>query len=136
MPDDLQVGPVRVPAEAMRVLLSRSGGPGGQNVNKVSSKVDLRVDLGRVEGLTDGQRARLVAASRLDGDGCIQIVAQRHRDQLVNLEEARERLALAIAAARPEPRRRRPTRPSRGARERRLEEKRRNSERKRDRRGD
>ena len=120
----------------MRVLFSRSGGPGGQNVNKVSSKVDLRVDLNRVEGLTEGQRARLIAASRLDGDGCIQIVAQRHRDQLVNLEEACERLALAIAAARPEPRRRRATRPSRGAKERRLEEKRRNSERKRDRKGD
>jgi ribosome-associated protein len=128
MPDALHVAPgVVVPPDAITVTAVRSSGPGGQNVNKVSSKVELRVELARIEGLRETARARLRAAAgrRLLPGDVLMIASQRTRDQHRNLEDARGRLAEMIAAALPEPRRRRPTRPSAGAREKRLTEKKR-----------
>jgi ribosome-associated protein len=101
-------------------------------VNKVASKVDVRVDLAAVAGLDAGARARLLAlcAHRLDGDGKLQVVSQKTRDQGRNLEDAYDKIRLLVAKAMIAPRIRRPTRPSRGAVRRRLEDKRQAKERK------
>lgn len=135
--DDLSVSPtVTIPARELRWSASRSGGPGGQNVNKVSSKVDLRFDLEASEALTDAQKSRLRAAARnrLDEDGAIQIVVQDTRDQQKNLELARARLAELIRKSIVVPKARKKTRPSLGAKRRRLNDKKRVGDKKRDRR--
>ncbi len=134
--DDLRVNAtVTLPARELSFRAVRSGGPGGQNVNKVASKVDLRFDLAGSAALTGTQKTRLraLAKSRLDPDGAIQIVAEDTRDQQQNLELARERLAALVRAALVVPKRRKPTKPTRGSRERRLAEKKRTSDKKRDR---
>ena len=105
----------------------RASGPGGQNVNKVSSAVQLRFDVVNSPSLSEPVRARLIrlAGNRISGEGILIIEARRHRSQALNRRDARERLiALIRRAARP-PRPRRKTRPTRAARARRLEVKRR-----------
>jgi len=134
MSDAIHVAPgVTIPAAALEMRAVRSSGPGGQNVNKVASKILLRVELARIEGLAPDARERLeaLAASRLDAEGRLLITAQRFRDQPRNLEDAREKLRALVARAREQPRKRRPTRASAAARERRLEAKRREAQRKR-----
>jgi ribosome-associated protein len=118
---------VRVPATALTMRAVRASGPGGQNVNKVASKVDLRVDLDAIEGLADSARARLqaLAGRRLDAEGRLQITSQTTRDQTRNLEDAREKVRMLVAAALREPKRRRPSRPTAAARERRIQSKKR-----------
>ena len=118
---------VRVPARALTMRAVRSSGPGGQNVNKVASKIDLRVDLDAIEGLSDRAQARLrsLALNRLDAEGRLVVTSQESRDQSRNLEIAREKVRRLVAAALREPRTRRATRPSAAARERRLEGKKR-----------
>jgi ribosome-associated protein len=131
MTEALVVRPgVVVPAEAMRLHAVRSSGPGGQNVNKVASKVELRVDLQRIEGLDAGARARLrsIVAGALDADGWLLVTSQRTRDQRANLEDAREKVRAAVLAAMVRPKPRRKTKPSRGSVERRLGEKKRRGE--------
>jgi ribosome-associated protein len=124
---------VRVPASALTMRAVRASGPGGQNVNKVASKIDLRVDLDAIEGLTDAARHRLrvLAGRRLDADGRLQITSQVTRDQTRNLEDAREKVRALVAAALREPKRRRASRPTKAARERRIESKKRRSTTKR-----
>lgn len=112
---------------------ARSGGPGGQNVNKVNSKAIARIALERIEGLSDAERERAfnLLANRTTEAGELVVQADNERDQPKNREAALERLvALVIGAARL-PKRRRPTKPTRASRERRLESKRIRSERKR-----
>jgi ribosome-associated protein len=121
---------VRVPPAAVRMRAVRASGPGGQNVNKVASKVDLRVDLDAIEGLADAarQRLRALARHRLDAEGRLWITSQATRDQGRNLEDARDKIRALVTAALVEPKRRRPSRPSAAARERRLESKKRRGE--------
>ncbi|MFI6265700.1 alternative ribosome rescue aminoacyl-tRNA hydrolase ArfB [Micromonospora sp. NPDC051006] len=127
-----------VPAAELRERFSRSSGPGGQGVNTADSRVELSFDLAGSPSMPESLRAR--ALSRLGGrlvDGVLTIAASEHRAQLANREAARERLAsLLREAVAPPPPPRRPTRPSRGAKERRLAEKKRQSQRKRERRVD
>jgi ribosome-associated protein len=116
---------VRVPPAALTVRAARASGPGGQNVNKVATKIDLRVELDGIEGLTEVALARLqlLAANRLDAEGRLVVTSQVTRNQARNLEDARARVADLIRSALIVPRRRRPTRPTMGARRRRLDDK-------------
>ncbi len=125
--------PVVIPADCVSWRAVRSGGPGGQNVNKVASKVELRVDVGGITGLTESARGRLAAlcAGKLDSSGRILVTSQRTRDQSKNLEDAREKVAELVRLSLVIPKRRRATRPSAGSRERRIDSKKREGEKKR-----
>lgn len=130
---------VTIPADELSLAFSRSGGPGGQNVNKVASKVELRWTPATTRALTADDRALVVGklAGRLTTDGELIVVSSLTRDQIVNRGDAEEKLAAIVRAALVRPKARKKTKPSRGAKERRLKAKRARSEVKRGRgRGD
>ena len=127
-----------VPESAFAIKAVRSSGPGGQNVNKVASKVELRVDLRAIEGLGDAARARLLAMVRndLDADGHLLVTSQKTRDQHRNVEDAREKVRQILLRALAEPVPRRKTKPTRGSVERRIQKKKQRSRVKAMRRGE
>jgi len=127
---------VYVPREALRFSTARSGGPGGQNVNRRSTKVELRLALRDLPlGRDAMRRLRDLAGSRLirsddPDDEHILIVAQTHRSQKRNRDACLDRLGELIVRARTRPKPRKPTRPTQASKRRRLEEKKKRSEKK------
>jgi ribosome-associated protein len=128
MLEPLAVAPgVVIPAAELSWTAVRSSGPGGQNVNKVSSKVELLFDLRGSHALVPEVKGRLraLAGKRVDTEGFLHVVSQRTRDQQQNLGDARDKLCALIAAALVRPKPRRPTKPTRGSQRRRMDDKRR-----------
>ena len=133
---DLVVTPrVTIPGGELAIAFARAGGPGGQNVNKVSSKVELRWNPTTSAALTDEDRAWLVhrLRSRLTTDGTLIVTSTATRDQGKNRDDATSKLALIVRAALDRPKPRRATRPSRSAKRRRVADKRHHAEIKRNR---
>lgn len=128
---------VSIPADELEAKFARSSGPGGQNVNKVNSKVTLRWQLQANVVLAPSVKNRLVAlaGNRLNQDGSIQVTSQEHRDQPGNLRSCMEKLRQLILAAMRPMKTRRATAPTRASQRRRLQDKRALGTKKQNRRG-
>ncbi|MEA2155827.1 MAG: ribosome-associated protein [Solirubrobacteraceae bacterium] len=131
MPDMLPINrDLAIPLDEVLVRASRSSGPGGQHANVTSSRIEAIFDVAASSTLSDGQKARIIARQ----GPVVRAIAQDARSQARNRTLALERLAGRLAGALEVPRARRPTKPTKGSRQRRLDAKRRGAERKRDRR--
>lgn len=131
MSKDLVVSPrLTIPGGELSVSFARSGGPGGQNVNKVASKVELRWNPTTSTALTDADRAYLMQrlGRRLTTDGTLIVTSTLTRDQLKNRDDAEAKLVLVVRTALERPKTRRATKPSRAAKRRRVEGKRRRAQ--------
>jgi ribosome-associated protein len=127
---------VAIPAAELEIRATRAGGPGGQHVNTSSTRVEVTWCALESSALDDAQRARLSEklSSRLDASGTLRVVAADTRSQSQNRELALQRLAKLVRDALAVPKKRRPTKPTRASKERRLDTKKRRSAQKRDRR--
>jgi ribosome-associated protein len=128
---------VVIPGGELRIAFARSGGPGGQNVNKVESKVELRWTPATTSAVQGEQLTYLLSrlAGRLTLDGELLVTSQLHRDQIRNRWDAETKLGAIVAAALERPKPRKATRPSRGSKERRIKAKKIRGDIKRGRRG-
>lgn len=123
---------ITLPAKDLAWTAARASGPGGQNVNKISSKVHLAFDLENCTVLAEPVKARLrvLARNALDSEGRVLVVSQKTRDQAKNLADAREKLRELVAHALVVPKKRRPTKPTKGSTVRRITAKKQVSEKK------
>ena len=131
MPDVVVINQrVAIPVGELRYAFARSGGPGGQNVNKVASKAEVRWTPAESSALSPDDRAWLLTklGGKLTTDGELIVVSEKTRDQIVNRADATEKLVALVREALVRPKPRRATKPSRGAKERRLGEKKRRAE--------
>ena len=128
--------PFAIPEHELDFSFARSSGPGGQNVNKTETKATLRWSVATSRALPEDVRARFLRAyaTRITVDGALVLSSQRHRERVRNIEECRAKLAEMLRAVAKPRRKRRPTKPGRGAVEARLDAKRRRSRAKRERR--
>jgi ribosome-associated protein len=136
---DVVVSPrLTIPAAEIAIAFARSGGPGGQNVNKVASKAEVRWHPRSSAALDEGDRAWLLGRlrDRLANDGALIVTSQQTRDQHKNRDDALSKLALIVRVALERPKQRRATRPTRGSKLRRVAAKRHRAEIKRGRRVD
>ena len=124
-PTDEIIPGVRVPESAMRFQFARSGGPGGQNVNKLNTKAELWVPIAALHGMTHRalDRLRALAGRRLTGAGEIHLTAETERTQEGNRSAVLDRLRQLLSECRREPKPRKKTKPSYGAKQRRLKSK-------------
>lgn len=129
--------PLAIPRSELLARATRAGGPGGQHVNTSSTRIELLWNPSRSRALDEASRARLLEklAPRLDAEGNVRVVSSEHRSQLQNRQAAEARLAELVRRALVVPKPRKKTKPSRAAKERRLEAKKRRGETKRRRRG-
>ena len=136
-PGAVCTGTLWVPLSAIHTSVSRSSGPGGQNVNKQNTRIELRLPLSAIAGLTGPveQRLRMLAGKRISGSDELRIVSQQTRSLDQNRDIAIEQLRLLLKEASRLPRKRHATMPTRSSRRRRMESKRRRSQLKMDRRG-
>ncbi len=127
---------ISIPRSEFELTFSRSSGPGGQNVNKVNTKATLQWDATRTSSLPPAVHARFLGkfANRLTKDGRLVLSSQRYRDQARNISDCFERLQAMIVSIIEPPKRRKPTRPTRGSKERRLKAKKQQGEKKQGRR--
>ena len=127
---------VKIPLDELRYQFVRSSGPGGQHVNRSATQVELTFDLAGSPSLDDAQKARAIAAlkSYVDKAGVLHLASQASRSQLYNREDVTARFVELMRRALRVPKKRRPTRPTTGSKERRLEAKRRRGGTKRERR--
>jgi ribosome-associated protein len=121
---------IHIPDDELHWSFARSGGPGGQNVNKVASKAILRWDVAATSSLPEHVKQRLLAhqRKRITNEGELVLNSQRYRDQERNREDCLQKLRDIVLEAATLPKRRRPTKPTRGSRMNRLQEKRRRAE--------
>lgn len=135
-PTALVIAPgVWIERAALRFSFSRSSGPGGQSVNKVATQAQLRVSLGSIDGLDAdaADRLRALAGQKLTAEDELLIQSDTHRSQRANRRACEERLRALVAEALTPPKTRKPSRPTKAMVEKRLDEKRRQSQRKRSR---
>jgi ribosome-associated protein len=138
MTTDIVISPrLTIPAGELSLAFARSGGPGGQNVNKVASKVELRWNPSTSAALSEDDRTWLLSrlASKLTSDGTLIVTSTLTRDQIKNRDDAASKLALIVRAALDRPKTRRPTKPTRASKRRRVEGKRHRAQIKANRRG-
>jgi len=123
---------IQIPRDELKMTFVRSSGPGGQNVNKVNTKVLMRWDVTTTTRLTQGVRQRFLVqfARRIAADGYVSITSQRFRDQSRNVNDCMEKLRQMIIAVLEPPKKRKATRPTRSAMEGRLKQKREMSQKK------